>query len=214
MRNKRAKTGREAYLGAVGLIILVVILAAIVGARAAHEAAYTAIAESYAAPAPAVEDTVTPEPLSAAIEPEELPEETPEPEPVSRYAEIEITERDEYLLDCLVFHESRGEPFEGQVAVAEVVFNRVLSPYFPDTVEEVIFQKYGNVWQFSPAPYLYTATPNEENCNAVWVAYRALDPVTTLETVYFSTEPYNDHILKVIGGHYFCELGLPSEDKK
>ena len=86
---------------------------------------------------------------------EETPEElTVEPEPENRYAELHFSDEDVYILACLVYHEARGESFEGQVAVVEVVLNRMLSDYFQDTVEEVVFQKYGDVWQFSPAPYL------------------------------------------------------------
>lgn len=82
---------------------------------------------------------------------EETPEEpTVEPEPENRYAELHFSDEDIYILACLVYHEARGESFEGQVAVVEVVLNRMLSDYFPDTVEEVVFQKYGDVWQFSP----------------------------------------------------------------
>lgn len=82
---------------------------------------------------------------------EKTPEEpTVEPEPENRYAEIHFSDEDVYILACLVYHEARGESFEGQVAVVEVVLNRMLSDYFPDTVEEVVFQKYGDVWQFSP----------------------------------------------------------------
>lgn len=82
---------------------------------------------------------------------EETPEEpTVEPEPENRYAELHFSDEDVYILACLVYHEARGESFEGQVAVVEVVLNRMLSGYFPDTVEEVVFQKYGDVWQLSP----------------------------------------------------------------
>lgn len=82
---------------------------------------------------------------------EETPEElTVEPEPENRYAELHFSDEDVFILACLVYHEARGESFEGQVAVVEVVLNRMLSEYFPDTVEEVVFQKYGDVWQFSP----------------------------------------------------------------
>ena len=96
---------------------------------------------------------------AASMTPAPTPEATPEP--VSRYEAVELTEEDAYTLACLVYHEARGEPFEGQAAVVEVVFNRCLSDAFPDTVEEVVFQKYGDVWQFSPAPYLYTEEPRD-----------------------------------------------------
>ncbi len=153
-------------------------------------------------------DKPTPSPAAVLYSPEPSPEATPEPEEaVSRYAAVELTEEDAYILACLAYHEARGEPFEGQVAVIEVVFNRCLSDEFPDTVEEVVFQKYGDVWQFSPAPYLYTAEPSEVQYNAVMYAYNAEEPIVPPETVFFSTEPYNEYITAIIGNHYFCEIG-------
>jgi spore germination cell wall hydrolase CwlJ-like protein len=46
-------------------------------------------------------------------------------------------------LKCLasvVYHEARGEPVLGQIAVAQVVFNRVKSKHYPNTVCKVVFQ--------------------------------------------------------------------------
>ena len=37
--------------------------------------------------------------------------------------------------------EARGESYEGQVAVAAVVINRVKYPRFPNTIKDVIYQK-------------------------------------------------------------------------
>ena len=143
---------------------------------------------------------------SGGARPGTVPVSPAEPEAVSRYDGIEISDEDVYTLACLAYHEARGEPFEGQVAVIEVVLNRCLSDYFPDTVEEVVFQKYGDVWQFSPAPYLYTAEPTETQYEAVYAALAAEEPILPLDTVYFSTGPYNDSIVAVIGNHYFCSI--------
>ena len=134
----------------------------------------------------------------AALAPDKPPEESHE--------RAEITEDDVYTLACLVYHEARGECFEGQVAVVEVVFNRMISDQFPDTVEEVVFQKYGDVWQFSPAPYLWTAEPGETQFQAVYTALNETECNVRPETVYFSTAPYNEKISAIIGNHYFCEI--------
>ena len=51
---------------------------------------------------------------------------------------------DQQNLHCLalnVYYEARGEPRSGQYAVAEVTMNRVASPYFPDTVCAVVYEK-------------------------------------------------------------------------
>lgn len=39
-----------------------------------------------------------------------------------------------------VYFEARGEPASGQIAVAQVVLNRVDSPLFPDTICGVVYQ--------------------------------------------------------------------------
>ena len=129
-----------------------------------------------------------------------------EPEPENRYAELHFSDEDVYILACLVYHEARGESFEGQVAVVEVVLNRMLSDYFPDTVEEVVFQKYGDVWQFSPAPYLYSAEPDKEQYLAVHTAIEEREHILSEDTVYFSTAPYNESVDMIIGNHYFCKI--------
>lgn len=61
------------------------------------------------------------------------------------------------LLARLVFAEARGEPFEGQVAVAAVLLNRVRHPEFPNTVAEAVYQP----GQFEPvANGSINLTPN------------------------------------------------------
>ena len=52
---------------------------------------------------------------------------------------------DLYLLAKTVYAEARGEPYEGQVAVAAVILNRVGSPDFPNTIAEVVYQP----WAFT-----------------------------------------------------------------
>lgn len=146
-------------------------------------------------------------PETAAEETTEEPEEpTVEPEPENRYAELHFSDEDVYILACLVYHEARGESFEGQVAVVEVVLNRMLSDYFTDTVEEVVFQKYGDVWQFSPAPYLYSAEPDKEQYLAVHTAIEEREHILSEDTVYFSTAHYNESVDMIIGNHYFCKI--------
>ena len=59
------------------------------------------------------------------------------------------SEEDLYWLSRIISAESQGEPLEGQIAVGNVVMNRVASDEFPNTIQEVIFdQKY--TVQFEP----------------------------------------------------------------
>ena len=50
-----------------------------------------------------------------------------------------------------VYHEARGEPEAGQVAVAEVTMNRVASPRFPDSVCRVVHQEAAFSWTMDDA---------------------------------------------------------------
>ncbi len=49
------------------------------------------------------------------------------------------TEKD--LLARLVTAEANGEPYEGKVAVATVVLNRVDDEQYPDSIKEVIYEE-------------------------------------------------------------------------
>ncbi|WP_312370295.1 cell wall hydrolase [Lachnoclostridium sp.] len=54
------------------------------------------------------------------------------------------------VLYRIVEAEATGEDIYGKILVANVILNRVNSKQFPNTVEEVVFQKDGNTYQFSP----------------------------------------------------------------
>lgn len=62
-------------------------------------------------------------------------------------APVSASTDDAYLLACLVYCEAGNQSYEGQLAVANVVMNRVNSPLFPNSISEVIYQS----GQFSPA---------------------------------------------------------------
>ena len=49
-------------------------------------------------------------------------------------------EKAEKCLAQAIYFEARDEPLRGQIAVAQVVLNRVFSPYYPDSVCGVVFQ--------------------------------------------------------------------------
>lgn len=54
---------------------------------------------------------------------------------------IDAARRRALDLRCLaenIYFEARGEPLNGQFAVAEVTMNRLASPYFPDTICDVV----------------------------------------------------------------------------
>ena len=206
-RQERRKRRRQRRRMQAGIILsLVLVLGLIIALRAGKERE-TLEQEIPLEARQTLTYIVPARPEAAEEKTAEEPEEPPvEPEPENRYAELHFSDEDVYILACLVYHEARGESFEGQVAVVEVVLNRMLSDYFPDTVEEVVFQKYGDVWQFSPAPYLYSAEPDKEQYLAVHTAIEEREHILSEDTVYFSTAPYNESVDMIIGNHYFCKI--------
>ncbi|WP_153732203.1 spore cortex-lytic enzyme [Sporosarcina obsidiansis] len=116
------------------------------------------------------------------------------------------TNQDITLLANAVYGESRGEPYEGQVAVAAVILNRVEHPDFPDTIGGVIFQpgaftavSDGQIW----------LTPNERAKEAVIDAINGWDP--SENAIYYfnpitatSKWIWSRPQIKKIGLHIFC----------
>ncbi|MGG5775855.1 spore cortex-lytic enzyme [Bacillus subtilis] len=111
------------------------------------------------------------------------------------------------LLAQAVYGEARGEPYEGQVAIAAVILNRLNSPLFPNSVAGVIFE-----------PLAFTAVadgqiymqPNETAREAVLDAINGWDP--SEEALYYfnpdtATSPWiwGRPQIKRIGKHIFCE---------
>lgn len=93
---------------------------------------------------------------------------------------ISISKNDIDLMAKLVYGESRGEPFEGKVAVASVVLNRLLSPNFPNTIEGVIFQT--NAFSCVRNRDI-KANPDQSCYDAVYEAINGKDP--TNEALFF-----------------------------
>lgn len=64
---------------------------------------------------------------------------------------ITETQREDIMwLSRIIYAESSGEPYNGKIAVGNVVMNRVKSSSFPNTVYDVIFEYYKGIPQFSP----------------------------------------------------------------
>lgn len=73
-------------------------------------------------------------------------------EPVCVYGQtvVALDAKNYQVLLRIVEAEASGEGVEGKKLVANVILNRVNHPSFPNTVEEVVFQKSGGSAQFSP----------------------------------------------------------------
>ncbi|GIP14615.1 spore cortex-lytic enzyme [Paenibacillus montaniterrae] len=118
-----------------------------------------------------------------------------------------FTENDIQLMANAVYGEARGEPYEGQVAVAAVILNRVKHPDFPDTVYGVIFQPRAFTAVDDGQIYL---SPNETAKRAVRDAINGWDP--TYGCIYYfnpntatSAWIWTRQQILTIGKHIFCK---------
>lgn len=90
-----------------------------------------------------------------------------------------------------IYYEAAKEPFEGKLAVANVVMNRVNSPQFPKTVCGVVYQKTGNTYQFSWVGEHVGPVTNKyawEEC--MIVAKKALTEGRLHDTIYKTNSMY------------------------
>lgn len=125
---------------------------------------------------------------------------------IAKSNKLGLSENDIKIMANAVYGEARGEPYEGQVAVAAVILNRVKSPSFPNTASGVIFQPGaftavadGQIW----------LTPNARAKQAVEDAINGWDPSggclyyfnpVTATSKWIWTRPQ----VKQIGKHIFC----------
>ena len=116
-----------------------------------------------------------------------------------RYPDIQLSEKDLELIAKVVWVEAQGECFEGQQAVAEIVLNRMASPHFPSTANDVIYGE----GQFRSVKYLKTAEPNQTQYDAIERAIYGPN-ILPEDVVYFGRWAYNESVWGSIGGHIFC----------
>jgi N-acetylmuramoyl-L-alanine amidase len=167
-------------------------------------------------PDPAVEqsaETKVEEP--AALEPETAEPEmvTPEPaaEPAPATPAVTISTQEKDLFARLVEAEAKGESYEGKVAVATVVLNRVDSPEFPDTVTGVINEVVGDAYAFSPVQNGEINKPaSDDSIRAVEEALTRQDRLN--DCIYFynpeiATDSWitTREVVKTVGNHVFAK---------
>lgn len=105
----------------------------------------------------------------------------------------------ETLLAALIYCEAGNQPYDGQVAVGAVVMNRVASGRFPNSIQEVIYQR----GQFTPAmtgKLARVLASGNIPASCFQAARDALNGVTTVgDALFFNTS----HGSFKLGDHYF-----------
>ena len=124
---------------------------------------------------------------------------------------LSISNEEKDLFARLVEAEAKGESFEGKVAVATVVLNRVESPHFPNTITDVIHEVVGKSYAFSPVQNgEINNTASEESVQAVEEALTRKDRLN--ESIYFfnpeiATDKWirTREVVATIGNHTFAK---------
>jgi len=110
------------------------------------------------------------------------------------------------MMAHVVYGESRGESYQGQVAVAAVILNRVESNDFPDSVRDVVFQR--NAFT-AINDGQYNLQPNDTAYHAVKDAMLGWDP-SYGSVYYYNPKLATDQwiftrtVTKQIGNHHFA----------
>ena len=122
----------------------------------------------------------------------------------SASAPVSVSSDEAYLLACMVYVESGAESYEGQLAVANVIMNRVRSERFDNTIAEVIYAP----GQFPGAHngVLDGVLASGPSASCIQAAEEALAGVNNIGDYYY----FNGYVdtstvgsYTVIGGHTF-----------
>lgn len=111
------------------------------------------------------------------------------------------------MMAHVVYGEARGEHYEGQVAVAAVILNRISSPDFPDTAYDVVFQR--NAFT-AVNDGQYWLTPDSTAYQAVKDAKLGWDP-SYGATYYYNPSGVTDtwiftrDVITQLGKHHFAK---------
>jgi N-acetylmuramoyl-L-alanine amidase len=115
---------------------------------------------------------------------------------------ISLTEAEIDLLARIVWLEARGESSLGQQAVVEVVFNRMASEIYPNTLYDVLSQK--NPVQFCSWKNRDCAMPTEKEYKSVYQVMNGNTSILRSDTLYFSRVALTGNLDVRIGEHSFC----------
>lgn len=122
---------------------------------------------------------------------------------------VSTSENDNQLLARAVNGEARGEPYEGQVAVAAVILNRVKHSSFPNTIAGVIYQP-GAFTAVTDGQINVPIDPNSTVYKACKDALNGWDP--SGGAIYYfnpntatSSWIWSRPLITIIGKHRFCK---------
>jgi N-acetylmuramoyl-L-alanine amidase len=115
-------------------------------------------------------------------------------------------------IECLarnVYHEARGEPLEGQIAVAQVTVNRVESGEFQSSVCRAVYASRQFSWTISKTKKIKDTKAWEASVAIATAVLTKSVHLPDFKALYFHTKQAkpswnrNKRVLAVIGNHIF-----------
>ena len=122
-----------------------------------------------------------------------------------------ITETPSECVAQAIKNEAGGEDYEGQVAIAWVIRNRLESGKFPKSPCKIVYERHGLDCQFTFICFPFKPVDQDKNRSdfysiAMMVLYSTYMADPTNGALYFNNKPFkNKHFkfLKKIGNHWF-----------
>ncbi|MDX2265061.1 MAG: cell wall hydrolase [Hyphomicrobiales bacterium] len=112
--------------------------------------------------------------------------------------ETEFRNKELHCMATAIYFEARGEPVRGQMAVAQVVMNRVRSPYYPKTICGVVYQgsfnRTGCQFSFTCDGIPDRATNKEQWANSMTVAQQVIARKVWVDEVGYATHYHATYV--------------------
>jgi hypothetical protein len=134
--------------------------------------------------------------------------------------EDEFRARELRCMAVAIYFEARDEPIKGQIAVAQVIMNRIRSPFYPKTICGVVYQgernRHGCQFSFTCTGKHNSVKEKPEWATSVKLAKQVIAGEVWLDEVGYATHyhatyvhpPWRHELDKIcqIGGHIFYKM--------
>ena len=134
--------------------------------------------------------------------------------------EDEFRARELRCMATAIYFEARDEPAKGQLAVAQVIMNRIRSPFYPKTICGVVYQgernRHGCQFSFTCTGKRNSVKERPEWATAVKLAKQVIAGEVWLDEVGYATHyhatyvhpPWRHELIQItqIGGHIFYKM--------
>jgi spore germination cell wall hydrolase CwlJ-like protein len=134
--------------------------------------------------------------------------------------EDEFRARELRCMATAIYFEARDEPVKGQIAVAQVIMNRIRSPFYPKTICGVVYQgernRHGCQFSFTCTGKHNSVKEKPEWATSVKLAKQVIAGEVWLDDVGYATHyhatyvhpPWRHELDKIcqIGGHIFYKM--------